>query len=153
MRYCSLFDLWNRTCSVYGDKIAFTDNTEQENITYEQAFREICFLAEKLKEFGIKRFDNVCLFAVNSPRWLIIEQAVITLGAVCVSKTSEINITELDYVFNNSDSVALITDNPEIIEHFVKTLNFNYFSIFSVFIFNFFCTYIILCGIFIKINI
>ena len=120
MRYCSLFDLWNRTCSVYGDKIAFTDNTEQENITYEQAFREICFLAEKLKEFGIKRFDNVCLFAVNSPRWLIIEQAVITLGAVCVSKTSEINITELDYVFNNSDSVALITDNPEIIEHFVK---------------------------------
>lgn len=112
--------MWKKTCSVYSDKVAFTDNCECENVTYKQAFREVCFLAQKLKSFGLERFDNVCLFSVNSPRWLILEQAVITLGAVCVSKTSEINITELDYVFTNSDSVALITDNSEIISYFIK---------------------------------
>lgn len=120
MKYCSLFDMWKQTCSVYADKIAFSDNIESENVSYKQAFREVCFLAGKLKEWGLKRFDNVCLFAINSPRWLILEQSVITLGAVCVSKTSEINITELDYVFSNSEAVALITDNSDIINYFVK---------------------------------
>lgn len=120
MKYFSLFDMWKQTCSVYGDKIAFTDNTESEYISYRQAFREVCFLAEKLQKFGLKRFDNVCLFAVNSPRWLVLEQAVITLGAVCVSKTSEINIKELDFVFTNSESVALITDNVDIINYFIE---------------------------------
>lgn len=121
MKYCSLFDMWRQTCLTYGDKIAFTDNIESEKVSYKQAFREVCFLAEKLEKLGLKRFDNVCLFAVNSPRWLVLEQAVITLGAVCVSKTSEINITELDYVFNNSEAVALITDNFDIINYFVKS--------------------------------
>lgn len=120
MKYFSLFDMWKQTCSVYGDKIAFTDNTESEYISYRQAFREVCFLAEKLQKFGLKRFDNVCLFAVNSPRWLVLEQAVITLGAVCVSKTSEIDIKELDFVFTNSESVALITDNVDIINYFIE---------------------------------
>ena len=114
-KYKSLFDVWEKSCEGYGDLIAFSDNKEQETITFKQAFRELCFLAQELQKLGLLRYDHVCLFACNSPRWLIIEQAIITLGAVCVSKTSEINIKELDYVFNNSDSVALITDKKEII--------------------------------------
>lgn len=120
-KYKSLFDLWKQSCEKYSDLVLFTDNKENVQITYKQAFREVCFLAEKFKEFGIERFDHVCLFAINSPRWLIVEQAVITLGAVCVSKTSEINIKELDYVFHNSESCVLITDNEEIIKHFIST--------------------------------
>lgn len=120
-KYKSLFDLWKQSCEKYSDLVLFADNKENVQVTYKQAFREVCFLAEKFKEFGIERFNHVCLFAVNSPRWLIVEQAVITLGAVCVSKTSEINIKELDYVFHNSESCVLITDNEEIIRHFVST--------------------------------
>lgn len=120
MKYNSLFDMWKKTCSVYADKVAFVDNNEFVQITYKQAFREVCFLTEKLQNLKLERFDNVCLFAVNSPRWLIIEQSIITLGAVCVSKSSEINFWELDYVFNNSESVALITDNSDIINHFLQ---------------------------------
>lgn len=120
-KYKSLFDLWKQSCEKYSDLVLFTDNKENVQVTYKQAFREVCFLAEKFKEFGIERFNHVCLFAINSPRWLIVEQAVITLGAVCVSKTSEINIKELDYVFHNSESCVLTTDNEEIIRHFVST--------------------------------
>lgn len=119
-KYKSLFDLWKQSCNEYSELVLFTDNQENFQITYGQAFREVCFLAEKFQKLGIKRFDNVCLFAVNSPRWLILEQAVITLGAVCVSKTSEINIKELDYVFHNSESCVLITDNSEIINYFAS---------------------------------
>ena len=120
-KYKSLFDLWKQSCEKYSDFVLFTDNKEALQITYKQAFCEVCFLAEKFKNLGIERFNHVCLFAINSPRWLIIEQAIITLGAVCVSKTSEINIKELDYVFHNSESCVLITDNADIINHFIST--------------------------------
>lgn len=120
-KYKSLFDVWKQSAEKYGNLIAFSDNKEELNISYNQAYREVCFLSSKFEELGLKRFDHVCLFAVNSPRWLILEQAIITLGAVCVSKTSEINIKELDYVFHNSESAALITDNYDIINHFIKT--------------------------------
>ncbi len=123
-RYKTLFDLWAQSCGEYGDLVAFSDNKEQVKITYKQAFRELCFLAQEFKELGLERFEHVCLFACNSPSWLILEQAIITLGAVCVSKTSEINIKELDYVFNNSDSVALITDKKDIINHFIESEEF-----------------------------
>ena len=117
-KYKSLFDLWKKACDKYQDSIAFTDSTNSINITYKQAFNELCFLAEKLSNLGLKKQDNVCLFAANFPGWLIIEQAIITLGGVCVSKTSEINIKELDYVFEDSDCIALITDSSEIIDYF-----------------------------------
>ena len=121
MKYLSLFDLWKKSCEEFSDKIAFSDNQEKSNITYNQAFRQLCFLTEKFQQFGLKRLDKVCLFAVNFPQWLILEQAIITLGSICVSKTSEIDIKELDYVFSNSDSVGLITDNADIISFFYQT--------------------------------
>ena len=119
MKYKSLFDIWKQSAEKYGEDIAFSDNAETVCISYKEAFRKVCFLASKLQEYGICEHDNVCLFSVNSPEWLIIEQSIITLGAVCVSKTSEISITELEYVFNNSNSVALITDNKDVMNHFV----------------------------------
>ena len=119
-RYRSLFDLWKQTCERFQDKIAFSDVKSNVNITYNQAFKELCFLSEKFSEYGLHRNDKICLFAINSPRWLIIEQAIINIGAICVSKTSDINIQELCYVFDNSDSIALITDNLEIIDYFIE---------------------------------
>ena len=128
-KYKSLFDVWQDSCKKYSELTAFSDNKEEVNITYKQAFRELCFLAQEFQKLGLKRYDHVCLFACNTPRWLIIEQSVITLGAVCVSKTSEINIKELDYVFNNSDSVVLITDKKDIISHFLESERLNLYYI------------------------
>ena len=118
--YKSLFDIWKKASKQYSELIAFSDYTEKTDITYKEAFRQVCFLAEKFKDYGLKRFEHVSLFAVNFPIWLILEQAIITLGAVCVSKTSDMNVSELEYVYNNSDSIALITDNINIINFFIE---------------------------------
>lgn len=120
MKYTSLIEIWKDSGSKYPNTVAFSDNESKIQITYKQAYREVCFLAEKFKDFGISEFDRVCLFAKNQPEWLIIEQAVITLGAVCVAKTSEIDINELIWVFENSESSALITDSTDLINHFIK---------------------------------
>lgn len=119
-KYKSLFDIWKKSGEQYFEFTAFLDSKNEINITYGQAFRLVCFLAEKFQSLGIERKDHVSLFAVNSPYWLILEQAVITIGGVVVSKSSEIILNELEYVFENSDSVALITDDRNILSHFVK---------------------------------
>lgn len=120
MKYRSLFDLWKESAKKYGEKIAFTDETGTQSISYTDAFEKMCFLASKFKNLGITDKDNVSLFAINSPIWLILEQAIITAGGVCVAKNSEINEKELEYVFKNSDSVALITDNKDFLEYLLK---------------------------------
>ena len=120
MKYTSLIEIWKDSSSKYPNTVAFSDNESKIQITYKQAYREVCFLAEKFKDFGISEFDRVCLFAKNQPEWLILEQAVITLGAVCVAKTSEIDINELIWVFENSESSTLITDSTDLINHFIK---------------------------------
>ena len=118
MMYNSLLDVWKYACSNYSGNIAFSDKDEKVRLSYKQAFRLMVSLSSIFKKFGIERFDRVCLFAKNSPYWLVIEQAVIVNGAVCVSKTSEIDINELIYVFENSESSALITDSYDLIKHF-----------------------------------
>ncbi len=120
MKYTSLIEIWKDSGSKYPNTVAFSDNESKVQITYKQAYREVCFLAEKFKDFGTSEFDRVCLFAKNQPEWLILEQAVITLGAVCVAKTSEIDINELIWVFKNSESSALITDSTDLINHFIR---------------------------------
>lgn len=116
MKYKSLFDIWQTVCHKYKDSVAFLDNKNGLKITYKQSFRILCFLSQKLKEFGLERFDHVSLFASNSPYWLIVEQAVITLGGVIIAKSPEIIISELEYVYEQSDSKILITDSVEILK-------------------------------------
>lgn len=120
MGYCSVFEIWKDAAKKFPDKIALSDGKSFNDISFQTAFREICYLAGKYKDYGIERGDKVCVFAENFPHWLILEQAAICLGAISVAKNSQININELNYVFNNSDSTALITDKAEIIDFFIN---------------------------------
>lgn len=119
MAYTSLFDLWKQSSEKFKDKIALSDGSGKVQISYRRAFKEICYFASLYSSWGIQSSDKVCIFSENNPHWLLLEQAAITLGAVSVAKNSMNSIEELDYVFHNSDSVALISDKLEIINYFL----------------------------------
>ncbi len=120
MHYNSVFNIWKEAVKNFPEKIALSDGNNFNDITFLTAFREICYLAECFKNFGIKKGDKVCIFAENFPHWLLLEQAAICIGAISVAKNSKIGINELNYVFNNSESTSLITDNPEVIDYFIE---------------------------------
>ncbi len=119
-KYNSLAQIWHRSYEKYPDSIAFCDKDLKTQITYKEAYFLLAFLKKEFIKLGIKQNENISLFAINSPYWLIIEQAIISAGGVCVSKTSQISIEELDYIFTNSDSKALIVDSVDIIDYFIK---------------------------------
>ena len=114
MVYSSVFEIWKDAVKKFPQRVALSDGTSE--ITFLTAYRETCYLAECYKKFGVEKGDKVCIFAENSPHWLLIEQGAICIGAISVAKNSKIGIKELDYVFKNSDSTSLITDNLFIFE-------------------------------------
>lgn len=120
MGYSSVFEIWKEAAKKFPDKIAFSDDKSFNQISFQTAFREICYLAECYKNLGIERGDKVCIFAENFSHWLLLEQAAICLGAISVAKNSQISINELNYVFKNSESTSLITDKAEIIDFFIN---------------------------------
>lgn len=122
MKYQSLFDIWKQSAERFKNRIAFSNVEKTIQITYNQAFREMCFLATKFLDLGLCKGDKVSLFAINFPRWLIIEQAIISIGGICVAKSSEIDKKELEYVFKNSDSIALIIDNKDFLIYLLKEI-------------------------------
>lgn len=127
MGYNSVFEIWKAAAKKFPDKIALSDGKSFNEISFQTAFREICHLAECFKNFGIDKGERVCIFAENFPHWLLLEQAAICLGAISVAKNSQVNINELDYVFQNCTPSALITDKAEIIDFFINRHQ-NFFS-------------------------
>ncbi|MGN0015050.1 MAG: AMP-binding protein [Candidatus Gastranaerophilaceae bacterium] len=128
MGYGCLLDIWRKSADDFGDSIAISDVFNTDSISYKVAFKEICYLAEVFKSFGIEKGDKICFFAQNFPHWLLIEQAGISLGSISVSKNSQnSSIKELEYIFYNSDSCALICDSMEIINYFTN-LDSNFFN-------------------------
>lgn len=119
-KYKSLSDIWLQSCSEFAPLIAFSDDKCETVIKYEDALKLLSFLKKEFISLGAKKGENISLFAINSPYWLIIEQAIISAGGVCVSKTSQTNIQELEYVFYNSDSKGLVVDDKKIIDYFIE---------------------------------
>lgn len=119
-KYNSLADIWEKSCIEYASLDAFCDKDLKTTISYKEAYDLLAFLKQEFIKLNVQENDNISLFAINSPYWLIIEQALISAGAICVSKTSQVSFDELDYIYYNSDSKALITDSKEIVDCFTK---------------------------------
>ncbi|MGN0005573.1 MAG: AMP-binding protein [Candidatus Gastranaerophilaceae bacterium] len=120
MNYETLFDIWKRSAELYPERIALSDVSGLTKISFKVAFNEICCIAEFFKRKNIIKGDKVCIFAENSPHWLLLEQASICLGAISVAKSSQKSLDELDYVYNDSESNVFICDKPDVINFFVE---------------------------------
>ncbi|MEX0844526.1 MAG: long-chain fatty acid--CoA ligase [Balneolaceae bacterium] len=68
-------------------------------------------LALGLYELGVRKGDKVSLHAENSTEWLVIDQAVLSIGAALVPI----------YTTQPGDQIKYILENSESIVHFVST--------------------------------
>ncbi|MCL2761218.1 MAG: AMP-binding protein [Desulfuromonadales bacterium] len=94
----------------------------ERNIRYSwQKFNNICRqVAKGLLKIGIKKGDNVAIWAYNVPEWVILQFASAKIGAILVTVNTAYKSAELEYILKQSDSVALFmvqgyrdTDYPE----------------------------------------
>jgi len=109
----SLWQLWQQVATAYPDAIALCDPHAKPpvRISYKDTFEQINQFGAGLRSLGINFGDKVALIADNSPRWLIADQGILAIGAVDATRSAQADRSELLYIIEHSDSVAIVVEN------------------------------------------
>ena len=87
----------------------------QERFTYAELEARIRAVAAALRALGVGPGDVVGLFAENSPRWLVMDQGLMRAGATSAVRGAAAPVPELQYILEDSASVALVVQNLSLI--------------------------------------
>ncbi len=109
----SLWQLWQQSAQNYPDAIALYDPHVKPpvRISYRGTFEQINAFGAGLRSLGLQFGDKVALIADNSPRWLIADQGTLAIGAANATRSSQADRSELLYIIEHSDSVAIVVEN------------------------------------------
>ncbi|KAL2343505.1 hypothetical protein Fmac_004790 [Flemingia macrophylla] len=116
-------DIWRSSAEKYGDNVALIDpyHDPPTIMTYKQLEQAILDFAEGLRVIGVRPDEKLALFSDNSCRWLVADQGMMASGAINVVRGSRSSVEELLQIYNHSESVALVVDNPEMFNRVAKT--------------------------------
>ncbi|MBA0570533.1 hypothetical protein Golob_004174 [Gossypium lobatum] len=118
-------DIWRSSAEKHGDRVAVVDpyHDPPSTMTYKQLEQEILDFTEGLRVIGVNPEEKVALFADNSCRWLVADQGIMAMGAINVVRGSRSAVEELLHIYNHSESVGLVVDNPEFFNRLAGTFS------------------------------
>ncbi len=88
----------------------------QVSLTYQELYEKIQQFGKGLQSLGVQPQDKIAFFADNSPRWFIADQGIMTAGGVDVVRSSAAEKQELLYIYEDSDSKALVVEDSKTLE-------------------------------------
>ena len=120
----SLPEIWQIIADKFAQTVALNAPhlKPQVKITYQELYQKILAFAIGLQTLGIQAQDKVALFADNSPRWFIADQGIMTAGAVDAVRSATAETQELSYIFQDSDSVALVVENQKTLDRLIPEI-------------------------------
>lgn len=97
----------------------------ERNLRYNWSqFNERCRLVAKgLLKMGVKKGDNLSIWAYNVPEWVTLQFATAKIGAVLVTINTSYKSAELEYILNQSDSTTLFMVKSFKDTDYVATVN------------------------------
>ncbi len=110
----SLSGLWPQLAQKYGDRIVALHDPHanpEVRLTYGQLEMVIRQFGAGLQTLGIQPGDRIALFSDNSPQWFLADQGIMAAGAVDAVRSSQADRDELAYIYDHSDSKALVAEN------------------------------------------
>jgi long-chain acyl-CoA synthetase len=109
----NLWQVWQKTSQSYPDVLAVYDPHAHPEVklTYQELVDRMAAFGAGLRSLGIQLGDHVALIADNSARWLIADQGILAIGAANATRSSQAERTELLYIIEHSDSIALVVEN------------------------------------------
>jgi long-chain acyl-CoA synthetase len=83
-------------------------------LSWAEAARQVCLIAEGLRGLGLKDGDRVVLVSENRPQWAIADLAIMAAG--CVTVPAYTTNTERDHrhILENSDASAVIVSTEKL---------------------------------------
>ncbi|MGM0922223.1 MAG: AMP-binding protein [Bacillota bacterium] len=99
--------LLKETVSKYGSQDAVVYSKENIRYTYDEFYSETTKLAKALMGLGVKKGENIAIWATNVPEWLLLQFASARIGAILVTVNTSYQSSELEYLLKQSDSTTL----------------------------------------------
>jgi fatty-acyl-CoA synthase len=96
----------------------------ERNLRYSyKQFNDACRqIAKGLLRLGIKKGDNIAIWAYNVPEWVLLQFASAKIGAVLVTVNTSYKSAELEYILSQSDSTSLFMVGSFKDTNYVETL-------------------------------
>jgi fatty-acyl-CoA synthase len=97
----------------------------ERNLRYNwQQFNERCRqVAKGLLKMGVKKGDNLSIWAYNVPEWVTLQFATAKIGAILVTVNTSYKSAELEYILSQSDSSTLFMVKSFKDTDYVATVN------------------------------
>ena len=112
----SLVDLFLARADDRGDMPFLTAKTggEWQSISYAEAARQVCLLAQALTAMGLVAGDRVMIVSENRPEWAIADLAIMAAG--CITTPAYITNTVGDHchILDDSGARAVIVSNGKL---------------------------------------
>jgi len=80
-------------------------------VSYDQFREETESFALGLATLGVKRGDKISIISENRPEWVYSDMAALCLGAVDVPLYPSLTADTIEFILNNSESIAIIASN------------------------------------------
>ena len=89
------------------------DQKEFQPTTYSQLLNEVTLLAQSFTKINIKRGDHVAIISDTRREWLIIDLALLGIGAADVPRGNDSTAEELLYILNHAECKTVFVENLE----------------------------------------
>lgn len=111
-------DIWESLAKIIPEKSMLVDpvHGEKVDLTFLQCNNLITTGAAALQSLGLLPDECVSIFAENSYKWFIADQAIMKSGACNSVRGALAPTDELHYIYENSKSVALVVESPNLLQ-------------------------------------
>jgi long-chain acyl-CoA synthetase len=123
----ALPEIWPIAAHRFGTVIALQDAYSKPNLTltYAELNQILQRFANGLQALGLQVGDRISLFADNSARWFIADQGCMAAGVVDAVRSAEADAQELAFIYENSESSALLIEDLKTYQNVLPHLDPN----------------------------
>ncbi len=79
--------------------------------TYGELWQSVSELGSALLSIGISRGEHVGIVCDNRPEWLILDLALLAIGAIDVPRGNDATVDEIAYILNHADCAVAVAEN------------------------------------------
>lgn len=109
----------------FGEDVFISQKSTHQwvNITWNEFGLKIEEIARGLLYLEIGRADKVCIFSNNCPEWVIMDAAVLSLGAISVPIYPTNTAAQAKYILHHSDARAIAVEGKEQLDKVLSYSN------------------------------
>ena len=125
MQYSSLAEMFFDVADRFSSKTAYMYKKDgsYQSIIFKDMAENVNNVAGGLADLGVKKDDKVALLSENRLSWAISDYGILALSAVNVPIYPSLLSKHVEYLINDSQSVAIIVSSEEQYKKVIKVKN------------------------------